>query len=576
MVELRNGKIYIDHADVLKLGKTFKSYFKFAKMKNMKWEITATYPNVEAVNRLFKVDLRIEEPENTVDVTKYLTEIDYKFKRDPFKHQLEALANCNGREAYAYFLEPGLGKTKVAIDDAMILHKQRKIDTVLVICPISAISVWEDELQKNADGISFSSWPKTPPNFGMCFYIINHDVLVSNYINNTKYAKKLETTHDQEKIEEIVNKIKQIEANVEDGFSVASLFLMSSSKCMIIIDESTCIANWQSLRTIFCTKLGLLAGYKRILTGDPIPNNPIDLYSQLYWLDPTIVGNRSYYAFRGHFCNMGGYKNKQIESYRNIDELTAICKRHGYRARSEDVLDMPEQNWLIRRVIPNQSTIDLYNKIVEEDIVSYLDNYNNEAFINVNMMLTQFIKLQQVCGGTLIDNDGQSHIVGTEKLKELMMMLDEWRNIKTLVWHQFKEEGKMITEALTKKGKSVALFNGDLSASERGDMVREFEKGNVDHLVVQNDAGHLSITLNKATYAVWYSNHLRPIVRSQSERRNWRIGQKNPVFYYDLLMDGFIDSWVYKRLRRKRNFNADITDAGMTKKNIMDAIYDKE
>lgn len=576
MIELKNGKIFIDHDDVLKLGGRFKSYFKFAKMRGLKWEMSATYPNVNKVNELFHCELKIEEPENVIDVTKYLMSIDYQFKLKPFKHQLEALASCNGREAYAYFLEPGLGKTKVAIDDAMILYKKGMVDTVLVVCPISAISVWEQEIRKNTDEVKISIWPKKPTDdIGIRFYIINHDALVSNYVNSVKCVKKLDMTKDKEEIDKLVKKIKIIESNTKDGFSVASQFLMSSSKCMMIIDESTCISNWQSLRTLFCTKLANMTNYKRILTGDPIPNNPIDLYSQLYWLDPTIVNNRSYYAFRGHFCDMGGFKNKQIVGYRNMDELAAICKKHGYRVRTEDVFDMPAQNWLIRRVVPTQNTIDLYNKIVEEDIVSYLDEYDNEATISVNMILTQFIKLQQVCGGTLIDDDGEVHIVGDEKLKELLVMLNEWGNIKTLIWHQFREEGNLIAETLKKRGKSIALFNGDLSASERGALVADFENGKLDYLIIQNDAGHLSITLNRATRAIWYSNHLRPIVRNQSERRNWRIGQKNPVIYYDLLMDGFIDNWIYKRLKRKRNFNADITDANMTKREIMGAIYDK-
>jgi SNF2 family DNA or RNA helicase len=408
---------------------------------------------------------------------------------------------------------------------------------------------------------------------GLRFYIINHDALVTDIVNETKIKKKLESTKSPEEIDKLTNKLKELKVLKNSGFNVASNFLMSSGKCMMVIDESTCIANWKSLRTQVCTKLGLMSNYRRILTGDPIPNNPIDLYSQLYWLDPESVKNRSYYAFRGHFCDMGGYKNKQIVGYKNMNELTAICEKYGYRVRTEDVLDMPTQNWRIRKITPKQSTIDLYNKIVEEDVISLLNEYGDNVEIDVSMMLTQFVKLQQVCGGTLIDEEKVAHIIGNEKLDELMTMLNEWGNRKVLIWHQFREEGRIIIEAL--KGKRALSFNGDLSAKERGETVKAFEDGKAQYMVIQNDAGHLSITLNSATYAVWYSNHLRPIVRNQSERRNWRIGQKNMVLYYDLLMDGMIDSWVYDRLKRKRNFNANIIDARMTKREIMNALYDK-
>ena len=575
MIEIKNGKICIGHNDVVVFGvKEFKHYFKFVRMRGMLWEMTATYPNVGKINELFHTNLVIEEPKDEVNITQYLMDIDYRFKREPYKHQLNALAHCNGRDFYAYFISPGLGKTKVAIDDAMILHKQEKLDTVLVICPISAISVWEDEIRKNVDGVVFSSWPKAPSREGdMRFYIINHDALVSNHVNNIKHVKKMMATEDNLEIEQLKGKIKKIEANVKDGFSIASQFLMSSSKCMVIVDESTCIANWQSLRSQFITKLGNIAEYRRILTGSPIANNPIDLYSQLYWLDPTTVKNRSYYAFRSHYCIMGGYQSKTIIGYKNLDELTAICKKHGYRIRTEDALSLPKQNWLIRRVILEPGTQALYDRIVEEDIVPFLDTYGNETTINTALILTQLIKLRQVCGGTLIDDEKKVHVVGTEKLNELLMMLNEWGDIgNVIIWHQWSAESQMIKEALQKKGKSVALFNGSVPANKRGQIISDFEDGKTNYLLVQNDTGYSSITLNKATYSIIYSNPLRPLIREQLEKRNHRIGQMNPTFYFDLLVKGTIDEWIYKRLRHKLNFNASIIDAGLTKSEIMGAI----
>lgn len=577
MTEIKNGKIYIDHDKVIEFGLVkFKNYFKFARMKNMKWEITATYPNVEAVNKVFKTELAIEEKKGNIDVTKFLIDSKHKFKLEPFKHQLEALAKCGSREFYAYFLEPGLGKTKTAIDDAVILYEKGKVDTVLVVCPISAMSVWKREIANNSNAV-ISCWPEDPANDrNLRFYIINHDALVSKAVNRTKTIKKLEGANDKKEIKKLTDKVKEIEGNKTDGFSVASKFLMSSSRCMMIIDESTCICNWKSLRTEYCTKLGEMTQYRRILTGTPIANNPIDLYSQLYWLDPTTVRNRSYYAFRNHFCDLGGFKGKQIVGYKNLSELINMCKQHGHRVRTEDVLDMPPQNWLVRRILPDQKTLDLYNQIVQEDLVKYLDKFDDEFTIDVSMVLTQMIKLQQVCGGTLLDEDKNLHIVGNEKLKELLITLEELGDSKVLIWHQFKGESTIIADALQKKRKSIALFNGDVSANERGEIVASFERGEIDYLIIQSDAGHLSVTLNKAKYAIWYSNHLRPIVREQSERRNWRIGQKSPIFYIDILMDGLIDNWIYERLKRKRNFNANITDAKMTKKEIMNAVYGKE
>jgi SNF2 family DNA or RNA helicase len=578
IAEIKNGKVYIDHDAVIKFGLAkFKNYFKFVKMKSMKWEITATYPNVEAVNKIFKTKLAIEEKKDTTDVTKFLMDSKHEFKLEPFKHQLEALTKCGSREFYAYFMEPGLGKSKTVIDDAVILYEGGKVDTVLVVCPISAMSVWKREIANNSNAV-ISCWPDDPTNDrNLRFYIINHDALVSKAVNRTKTIKKLEETKDKKEIKKLTDKVKKIEGNETDGFSVASKFLMSSSRCMMVIDESSVICNWKSLRTEYCTKLGEMTQYRRILTGSPITNNPIDLYSQLYWLDPTTVRNRSYYAFRNHFCDLGGFKGKQIVGYKNLGELINICKQHGCRIKSEDALTLPKQNWLIREVTLGKDARNLYDKIVEEDIVPLLDDYGNESVINTALILTQMIKLRQVCGGTLIDDDKKAHIVGTEKLDELLITLDEWNGIdNVIIWHQWSAEGKMIEEALKKRKKSAVLFNGSVPSNERGKMISDFEDGKTNYLLVQNDTGYSSITLNKASYSIIYSNPLRPLIREQLEKRNHRIGQLKPVFYFDLLVKNTIDEWIYKRLKKKLTFNASIIDAGLTKSEIMNAVYGKE
>ena len=513
MICVSNGKLLMSHEVVMKGGGLFKRLFPFAQWRGDHWEVMATPQNIENANVHFGAGIVIEEKK--VNVTEFLSRNEYFFKIKPYRHQLEALATCDGRKFFAYFMEPGLGKTKVAIDDAMM---NKDVEDVLVVCPKSVLSVWEREIKAN--GGERKRW---------C--VINHDLLIT-----------------------------------ENGFNKCRKFLMESSKTMMILDESTFIANHKSQRTEACMKLGVCAEYRRILTGDPIANTPIDLYSQLNWLSPECVKNRGFYAFRNHFCDMGGFRGKQIIGYKNTLELKMMVSDNGYRVRTKDVLGMPKQNWLIRNVELNPESKKLYDRIVEEEIISLFDG---QETVSAAIILTKMMKLQQVCGGTIIDDDGISHVIGTEKLDELKSMLKEFGKSGVLVWHQFRAEGEEIRKELSKEYETE-LFNGDLKSDERKKMIAGFENGEFDVLVIQNDAGHLGITLNNATYAVFYSNHMRPIVRSQSERRNWRIGRTDPVFYYDLLC-GKIDRWIYDRIKRKREFNATITDR-MTKQEVIDAV----
>ena len=74
----------------------------------------------------------------------------YNFKTKPFKHQLKALEKSQGKRCFAYFMEMGTGKTKVAIDDVVNLYLEKKIDTVVVIAPNSVYQNWINEINMHA------------------------------------------------------------------------------------------------------------------------------------------------------------------------------------------------------------------------------------------------------------------------------------------------------------------------------------------------------------------------------------------------------------------------------------------
>jgi SNF2 family DNA or RNA helicase len=374
----------------------------------------------------------------------------------------------------------------------------------------------------------------------------------------TKYQNQMRKEKAPAKIKKIAAKIHTLLAKNDDGMSVAKKFLGSSLRTMMVIDESTIIANHKSTISELCNVLKPYTVYRRILTGDPIPNEPINIYNQMDWLDSTTVKNRNFYAFRNRYCIMGGFKNKQIVGYKNEKELSNILTTYGHRARTVDVLDMPEQNWIVRDIEPSDKTLKLYNDVINNDIVPLFEGKDT---ISATMALSKLIKLEQICGGTLKGDNEKTHIIGNEKVQELLQMMKEFGNSSVLIWCHFRAEVDMLKDKL--KGYVVDTYHGNLSSDERQCVVDRFENKQTQVLVVQDDTGHLGITLNAATQSVFYSNHRRPIVRSQTERRNWRIGQKFPVFYYDLLM-GLVDTAGYESLFKKRKRNYGITDR-MTK-----------
>ena len=185
----------------------------------------------------------------------------YKFKTDPYEHQLKALEMSWNRETFAYFMEMGTGKTKVLIDNMAMLYDHGKIDGALIIAPKGVINTWyQQELPAH-----------------MPTHIENVSVLWQANINQ-KQQDKLDTLFATGHQLHIL--VMNVEAlSTVKGVKFAYKFI-SAHKTLMVVDESTTIKNPKAKRTKNIVKLSKYTKYRRILTCSPVTRNPLDLYSQ--------------------------------------------------------------------------------------------------------------------------------------------------------------------------------------------------------------------------------------------------------------------------------------------------------
>ena len=156
--------------------------------------------------------------------------MNYKFKTNPYKHQITALEKSWNRETYAYFMEMGTGKTKVLIDNAAMLYDKGKIDGLLIVAPKGVVGTWYNQ-----------ELPAHLPE-----HIENVTVLWQANITKSQ-SKKLGTLFKTG--EEFHILIMNVEAfSTEKGLSFAKKFLLSHNTLMAV-DESTTIKNPKALRT---------------------------------------------------------------------------------------------------------------------------------------------------------------------------------------------------------------------------------------------------------------------------------------------------------------------------------------
>ena len=197
--------------------------------------------------------------------------MNYKFKTKPYAHQITALEKSWNKETYAYFMEMGTGKTKVLIDNAAMLYDKGKIDGLLIVAPKGVIGTWYNQ-----------ELPAHLPD-----HIENVTILWQANITKGQ-QEKLDTLFETGIALHIL--IMNVEAfSTQKGVDFASKFLVSHNTLMVV-DESTTIKNPKAHRTKNIVRLSTQAKYRRVMTGSPVTKNPLDLFSQCYFLDPFHLG----------------------------------------------------------------------------------------------------------------------------------------------------------------------------------------------------------------------------------------------------------------------------------------------
>jgi SNF2 family DNA or RNA helicase len=454
---------------------------------------------------------------------------------------MTALEKSWNKETYAYFMEMGTGKTKVLIDNMSMLYDKGKIDGALIIAPKGVVKTWyEQEL------------PTHLPT-----HIENVTILWQSHITK-KQQEKLESLFEIETALHIL--IMNVEAlSTEKGVKFATKFL-NSHKVMMAVDESTTIKNPTAKRTKNIISLGKYAKYRRILTGSPVTKNPLDLYTQCEFLDPYLLDFGSYYAFRNRYAemttmNVRGRSIQVVKKFRHLGELSESLQPFSYRVLKEDCLDLPPKIFMKRYVSLTPDQKKIYEQMKKHALAIL-----NGKVTSTMTVLTQLMRLHQITCGHFTADDGTTQAVESNRLNELMAILDETEG-KAIIWANYQlSVGEIIQRIIKDYGEdSYVHYYGLTSQEERQDNIRKFQNDpKCRFLVGTPQTGGYGITLTQANTVVYYSNGYDLEKRLQSEDRAHRIGQKEKVTYVDLICEDTVDEKIVKALRNKINIASEV------------------
>ena len=467
--------------------------------------------------------------------------MNYKFKTKPYKHQMTALEKSWNKETYAYFMEMGTGKTKVLIDNMSMLYDKGKIDGALIIAPKGVVKTWyEQEL------------PTHLPN-----HIENVTILWQSHITK-KQQEKLESLFEIETALHIL--IMNVEAlSTDKGVKFATKFL-NSHKVLMAVDESTTIKNPTAKRTKNIISLGKYAKYRRVMTGSPVTKNPLDLYTQCEFLDPYLLDFGSYYAFRNRYAemttmNVRGRSIQVVKEFRHLGELSESLQPFSYRVLKEDCLDLPPKTFMKRYVSLTSDQKKIYEQMKKHALATL-----NGKVTSTMTVLTQLMRLHQITCGHFTADDGTTQAVESNRLNELMAILEETEG-KAIIWANYQlSVGEIIQRIIKEYGEdSYVHYYGLTSQEERQDNIRKFQNDpKCRFLIGTPQTGGYGITLTQANTVIYYSNGYDLEKRLQSEDRAHRIGQKEKVTYVDLICEDTVDEKIVKALRNKINIASEV------------------
>ena len=447
----------------------------------------------------------------------------------------------------------GLGKTIQAI--ALLLHSRRLAEKqretrsgeskdqnrpALLICPTSVVANWRHEIERFAPSLRL---------------LLHHG---SGRLSGDEFQSAL-SQHDM----------------VITSFGIARRdidMLETQEWSDLILDEAQNIKNPSAKQTQAIRRLtgnsrsqiekAITPPFRVALTGTPVENRLLELWSIMEFLNPGYLGKREH--FRQQFV-------LPVERYN--DEFAAADLRRMVqpfllrRLKTDPTIisDLPEKNEMVVYCSLTKEQEALYTQVIEETMARV---EMSEGVQRRGLVLGLLLKLKQV-------TNHPAHFLGEKgpleersgKLSRLTEMLEEALAVgdRALVFTQFVEMGHLLRHHLMENlGREALFLHGGTPASRREQMVRSFQEDSngAPIFVLSLRAGGVGVNLTRANHVFHFDRWWNPAVENQATDRAFRIGQKRSVQVYKFVVSGTLEEQIHKMIESKQDLAESIVNSG--------------
>lgn len=330
-------------------------------------------------------------------------------------------------------------------------------------------------------------------------------------------------------------------------------------------DESHRIKSPTSKRSKALIKLGQNIKYKYILTGTPVLQSPLDLFTQIQFLDngKTFAPcGTNFFAFRNaYFVNRNANAPAHVSwpDWRirpgAVEDISARIAEISMHVKKSECLDLPP---LVKKTIPVELSKE-QQKHYESMKKHFITTLNDKA-CTAQLAITKGLRLQQIVSGFIALEDGT--IVNLKDnpraaaLKDLLEDLVCEQKQKVIIWACWRENYRQIAEVLNSLKINFVEVHGETPTKKRQEAIDQFCKDNETFVFLGNQgAAGIGINLVEAPFSIYYSRNFNLEHDIQSEARNYRGGSEihTKVTRIDLVASGTIDEHILTALAAKQD-----------------------
>ena len=408
---------------------------------------------------------------------------------DLFEYQKEGIYFASMRKSAIIADEMGLGKTVQAIGAAIFKKELFGFERTLVICPASLKDQWKREIERFSD----------------------------------EKATIIEGSPD---------KRQHIYENELDYFLIANYetvlrdlpILKNDPPDYIILDEAQRIKNYETLTAN--TVKQIPKKHSLIITGTPIENRLIDLYSIMDFLDPKILS--PLWEFSYQHCYFDMVKRNKINGYYNLQYLKERLKPVLIRREKHDVLkQLPKIRHIDIPVSMHRRQAELHSSYARG--VARIIHKKFMTPFDMQRLMILLGKMRMVCDSTHLVEAGEPCSPKLDELKQVLLDKLDMDNSahKVVIFSEWIRMNQMIGRLLRDINIGYVELNGKVPVANRPRLIKEFEDNPNCKVFLSTEAGGTGLNLQTADAVINFELPWNPAKKNQRIGRIDRLGQKN-------------------------------------------------